>query len=86
MQFPSTVARVPEHTDESVNEQIHRDMERRVALFAPGIEVPLVPFMGIMAVMPPKELTNTRPPEPGPGVSGHSQGTVTVPTAALAQR
>jgi len=24
------------------------------ALFAPGIEVPLVPFMGIMAVMPPE--------------------------------
>ena len=41
---------------------IRFDMERRVALFAPGIEVPLVPFMGIMAVMPPKELTNTRPP------------------------
>ncbi|HVJ81733.1 MAG TPA: hypothetical protein VNC50_11755 [Planctomycetia bacterium] len=34
MQFPSTVARVPEHTDESVNEQIHRDMERRVAAIA----------------------------------------------------
>jgi acetamidase/formamidase len=33
---------------------IRFDMERRVALFAPGIEVPLVPFMGIMAVMPRK--------------------------------
>jgi acetamidase/formamidase len=38
------------------------DLQRRVALFAPGIEVPLVPFMGIMAVMPPEALTNTRPP------------------------
>jgi acetamidase/formamidase len=38
------------------------DLQRRVALFAPGIEIPLVPFMGIMTVMPPAELANTRPP------------------------
>jgi len=38
------------------------DLQRRVALFAPGIEVPLSPFMGIMAVMPPEALANTRPP------------------------
>lgn len=38
------------------------DLQRRVALFAPGIEVPLAPFMGIMAVMPPDPLANTRPP------------------------
>ena len=38
------------------------NVPRRVALFAPGIEVPLVPFMGIMAVMPPEALANTRPP------------------------
>jgi len=41
---------------------IRLDTERRVALFAPGIEIPLVPFMGIMAVMPPEALANTRPP------------------------
>jgi acetamidase/formamidase len=41
---------------------IRFDLKRRVALFAPGIEVPLVPFMGIMAVMPPDPLANTRPP------------------------
>jgi acetamidase/formamidase len=41
---------------------IRFDVKRRVALFAPGIEVPLVPFMGIMAVMPPDPLANTRPP------------------------
>jgi len=41
---------------------IRFDLQRRVALFAPGIEVPLVPFMGIMAVMPPEPLANTRPP------------------------
>ena len=41
---------------------IRFDLQRRVALFAPGIEIPLVPFMGIMAVMPPAPLANTRPP------------------------
>jgi acetamidase/formamidase len=39
------------------------DLARRVALFAPGIEIPLVPFLGIMIVMPPEEnLASTRPP------------------------
>jgi len=41
---------------------IRFDFDRRVALFAPGIEVPLAPFMGILAVMPPDALANTRPP------------------------
>ena len=41
---------------------IRFDLQRRVALFAPGIEIPLVPFMGIMTVMPPDPLANTRPP------------------------
>jgi acetamidase/formamidase len=41
---------------------IRFDLQRRVALFAPGIEIPLVPFMGIMSVMPPAPLANTRPP------------------------
>jgi acetamidase/formamidase len=39
------------------------DLERRVALFAPGIEVPLNPFMGIMIVTPPEgRLVSSRPP------------------------
>ena len=38
------------------------DLKRRVALFGSGIEVPLSPFMGIMAVAPPSALANTRPP------------------------
>ena len=39
------------------------DLARRVALFAPGIEVPLRPFMGIMTVVPPEQkLASTRPP------------------------
>jgi hypothetical protein len=41
---------------------IKLDLQRRVALFAPGIEIPLVPFLGIMTVMPPDPLANTRPP------------------------
>ncbi len=41
---------------------IRFDLQRKVALFAPGIEVPLAPFMGIMTVMPPAPLANTRPP------------------------
>src|SRR5437764_6340569 len=35
---------------------IRFDTQRRVALFGPGIEVPLVPFMGILAVQPPQPL------------------------------
>jgi acetamidase/formamidase len=42
---------------------INFDMERKVALFAPGIEVPLSPFMGIMMVTPPEgRMLSTRPP------------------------
>jgi len=41
---------------------IRLDLQRRVALFAPGIEIPLSPFMGIMAVAPREALANTRPP------------------------
>jgi acetamidase/formamidase len=39
------------------------DLDRNVALFAPGIEIPLAPFMGIMAVTPPAgTLPSSRPP------------------------
>jgi acetamidase/formamidase len=43
---------------------IKLDLERRVALFADGVEVPLAPFMGIIAVAPPPELVrvSTKPP------------------------
>jgi acetamidase/formamidase len=42
---------------------IHFDLKRRVALFAPGVEVPLNPFMGIMIVTPPEgRLLSSRPP------------------------
>jgi acetamidase/formamidase len=38
------------------------DYLRNVAVFAPRIELPLNPFMGIMTVTPPGGLANTRPP------------------------
>jgi acetamidase/formamidase len=43
---------------------VRLDIERRVALFAPGIELPLAPFMGIMAVAPPHAAgrVSTKPP------------------------
>ena len=43
---------------------IRLDIARNVALFAPDIEVPLAPFMGIMAVAPPRDLlmVSSRPP------------------------
>jgi acetamidase/formamidase len=50
---------------DAVARQIIRiDRKRAVALFSERIELPLAPFMGIMAVAPPSELApaNTRPP------------------------
>lgn len=43
---------------------IKLDLGRGVALFAPEVEVPLAPFMGIVAVAPPPESSpaNTKPP------------------------
>ena len=43
---------------------IRLDLERRVALFAGGTEIPLAPFMGIMSVAPPPERApvSTKPP------------------------
>jgi len=40
------------------------DLARKVALFSPDVEIPLAPFMGIMAVAPPPDLglVSSRPP------------------------
>jgi acetamidase/formamidase len=53
---------LPDLLDKPHTKIIKFDLARRVALFAPGIEVPLAPFMGTMAVMPPKPLDNVRAP------------------------
>ena len=42
------------------------DLERDVALFAPGVEVPLGPFMGVMGLLPPdSDGPNRRSGPPG---------------------
>jgi acetamidase/formamidase len=42
------------------------DLDRRVGLFGPGVEVPLGPFMGVMALLPPdSEGANRRSGPPG---------------------
>jgi len=42
------------------------DLERDVGLFAPGVEVPLGPFMGVMALLPPEsDGPNRRSGPPG---------------------
>ena len=42
------------------------DLKRRVALFAPGVEVPLAPFMGVMGLLPPdSDGPNRRSGPPG---------------------
>jgi acetamidase/formamidase len=45
---------------------IRLDLERKVALFARDVEVPLAPFMGIVAVAPPpgEKRVSTKPPGP----------------------
>jgi acetamidase/formamidase len=50
---------------EAVPRIIHLDLKRNVALFKPDIEVPLAPFLGIMAVAPPADgpaIVSSRPP------------------------
>jgi len=44
---------------------IRIDLERRVALFSEEIEIPLNPFMGIMAVSPPTNLGMVSSTPPG---------------------
>lgn len=55
---------LPELLSEPVFRVIRLDLDRNVALFAPDIEVPLAPFMGIMAVAPPADMAtvSSRPP------------------------
>jgi acetamidase/formamidase len=54
----------PELLKEAAQKVIKLDLKRRVALFAKGVEVPLAPFMGIVAVAPPSALkrVSTKPP------------------------
>lgn len=55
---------LPDLLSEPVFRIIRLDLERKVALFSPGIEIPLAPFMGIMAVAPAPAVdsVSSRPP------------------------
>ena len=54
---------VPDLLTEPAQKVIKLDLKRRVALFAKGVEVPLAPFMGIVAVAPPQQRrVSTKPP------------------------
>ena len=55
---------VPDLLTEASQKIIQLDLKRNVALFSKDIEVPLQPFMGIMAVAPPSSAgrVNSTPP------------------------
>lgn len=55
---------LPELLEKAAPKTIGLDLERGVALFADDIEIPLAPFMGIMAVAPPPDVrrASTKPP------------------------
>jgi acetamidase/formamidase len=57
---------LPQLLREPAAKLIHIDLERCVALFADDIEIPLNPFMGIMAVSPPTSLGMVSSTPPGP--------------------
>lgn len=56
---------LPELLQEAAAKLIRIDLERRVALFSADIEIPLNPFMGIMAVAPPRSLGMVSSTPPG---------------------
>jgi acetamidase/formamidase len=54
---------LPELLAEPASKSVRLDLARRVALFSNDIEIPLAPFMGIMAVAPPGSTSvSTKPP------------------------
>jgi acetamidase/formamidase len=56
---------LPKLLKEQSAKLIRVDLERRVALFSENIEIPLNPFMGIMAVSPPTSLGMVSSTPPG---------------------
>lgn len=56
---------LPKLLKEPAAKLIRIDLERRVALFSDAIEIPLNPFMGIMAVSPPTSLGLVSSTPPG---------------------
>lgn len=62
---------------------IRLDLERRVALFAAGIEVPLQPFQGLMAVAPPPARGRLSSTPPYPDLGGNLDNKHLGPGATL---
>ncbi|HXJ39314.1 MAG TPA: acetamidase/formamidase family protein, partial [Bryobacteraceae bacterium] len=62
--FRPTSGFLPEDFPKAASKLIPLDLKKRVALFAPGIEIPLRPFFGSMGVAPPADLgrLNSAPP------------------------
>jgi acetamidase/formamidase len=56
---------LPNLLDAQSTKLIRLDLERRVALFSADVEIPLHPFMGIMAVSPPTSLGMVSSTPPG---------------------
>jgi acetamidase/formamidase len=56
---------LPQLLHEASAKLIRIDLERRVALFSEDVEIPLNPFMGIMAVSPPRSLGMVSSTPPG---------------------
>src|SRR5207249_10170537 len=56
---------VPDLLTEADQKIIQLDLNRNVALFSKEIEVPLQPFMGIMAIAPPSNLGKVSSTPPG---------------------
>jgi acetamidase/formamidase len=56
----------PDLLDKPAAKIIRLDRARNVALFAPNVEVPLAPFMGIVAVAPPPDARRVSTKPPGP--------------------
>jgi acetamidase/formamidase len=57
---------LPDLLARPVSKIIKLDLQRGVALFSSGIEVPLAPFMGIVAVAPPPHFVRVSTKPPGP--------------------
>jgi acetamidase/formamidase len=57
---------IPDSVLETKTKVVHLDFKRNVGVFEPGFEVPLAPFMGVMATLPPaSEGPNRRSGPPG---------------------
>ncbi|HEY0943685.1 MAG TPA: acetamidase/formamidase family protein [Opitutaceae bacterium] len=62
---------IPDVVPRPYQKVIKFDMERRVGIFAPGIEVPLAPFQGVLGVAPRAERGKLSSSPPYPEIGGN---------------